>query len=199
MSGLEISVPGHGRWLPLPLEGDIDVQASRSASALTRQASGDRMEDVAALIAGSARTVLRQADRLAQDGIVTALAWSLLPAPGVLRPGPVALLRLFPLSPTASDDDVLTTVVDLSADRHGDVDVDRLDTASGPALTVRWRPAVRGEDGIRVVHEQRAVLWPDREHEVVLVLSLYVVDLVDGASAGEPLRELASAVRWSLS
>ncbi|SDF21907.1 hypothetical protein SAMN05660662_1393 [Blastococcus aurantiacus] len=199
MSGLQISVPGHGRWLPLPLEGDIDAQASAAASALTRQASGDRMEDVAALIAGSARTVLRQAGRLAQDGIVTALAWSLLPAPGVLQPGPVALLRLFPLAPTASDDDVLTTVVDVSADRHGDIDVDRLDTASGPALTVRWRPAVRGEDGIRMVHEQRAVLWPDREHEVVLVLSLYVVDLVDGASAGEPLQELATAVRWSLS
>jgi len=199
VNGLQISVPGHGRWLPLPLEGDIDAQASAAARALTQQAFGDRVEDVAALIAGSARTVLRQADRLAQDGIVTALAWSLLPAPGVLQPGPVALLRLFPLVATASDDDVLTTVVDLSADRHGGVDVDRLDTASGAALTVRWRPAVRGVDGVRTVHEQRAVLWPDREHEVVLVLSIYVVDLVDGASAGEPLQELAATVRWSSS
>lgn len=199
MSGLQISIPGHGRWLPLPLEGDVDAQALAAARALTQQSSGDRVEDVAALIAGSARTVQRRAERLALDGILTALAWSLLPAPGVLQPGPVALLRLFPLAPTAGDDDVLTTVVDLSADRHGDIDVDRLDTASGPALTVRWRPAVRGEDGIRQVHEQRAVLWPDREHEVVLVLSIYVVDLVDGASAGEPLQELATTVRWSLS
>lgn len=198
MSGLQISVPGHGRWLPLPLEGDVDAQALASARALTGQASQDRVEDLAALIAGTARTVLRRAEPLAEQGIPTFLAWSLLPGPGILQPGPVALLRGFPLAATATDDDVLTTVVDLAADRHGDVDVDRLDTASGPALTVRWRPAVRGEDGVRTVHEQRAVLWPDREHEVVLVLSLYVVDLVDGASAGEPLHELAAGVRWSL-
>ena len=124
MSGLQISVPGHGRWLPLPLEGDVDAQALASARALTGQASQDRVEDLAAVIAGTARTVLRRAEPLAEQGIPTFLAWSLLPGPGILQPGPVALLRGFPLAATATDDDVLTTVVDLAADRHGDVDVD---------------------------------------------------------------------------
>lgn len=198
MSGLQISVPGHGRWLPLPLEGDVDVEALTAARALTAQGTGDRVEDVAAMIAGHARTVRRQAERMAVEGIPTFLAWMLLPGPGALQPGPVALLRGFPLAATASDDDVLITVVDTGAERHGEIDVDRLDTASGPALAVRWRPVVRDGDGQRVVHEQRAVLWPDRHNEVVLVLSLYVVDLFDGAAAAEPLSELAAGLRWSL-
>lgn len=198
MNGLQISVPGHGRWLPLPLEGDVDAEALTAAQALTAEAAGDRVEVVAAMIAGHVRTVRRQAERMAAEGIPTFLAWMLLPGPGVLQPGPVALLRGFPLAATASDDDVVTTVVDTGAERHGEIDVDRLDTASGPAVAVRWRPVVRSEDGDRVVHEQRAVLWPDRSNEVVLVLSLYVVDLLDGAGAAQPLEELAGGLRWTL-
>jgi hypothetical protein len=199
VSGLQISVPGHGRWLPLPLEGDVDEQAAAAARTLTAEAAGNRVEHVAAQIAGNARAVLRHAERMAREGIPTFLAWSLLPAPGVLEPGPVALLRGFPLPASATDDDVVTTVVDPAAERHGDIDVDRLDTASGPAISVRWRPVVRGDDGTRAVHEHRAFLWPDPGNEVVLVLSLHSLDLVEGAMAAQPMRELAASVRWSLS
>jgi hypothetical protein len=199
VSGLEISARGHARWLPLPLEGDVDAQATAAACDLTAQQAGERVDHVAALIAGTARVVRRQADEMLRDGIPTFLAWSLLPGPGVLEPGPVALLRGFPLAADATDDEVVTTVVDPAAERHGDIDVDRMDTASGQALTVRWRPVVRAEDGTRLVHEQRAVLWPDRSKEALLVLSLYAVDLVEGGSAAEPLTELATTVQWSLS
>lgn len=198
MSGLQISVRGHGQWLPLPLEGDVDAAALTAARDLTAQQTGEQVDHVAALIAGTARAVGRQAEAMEREGVPTFLAWSLLPGPGVLQPGPVALLRGFPLAGDATDDDVVGTVVDLAAERHGEVDVDRIDTASGPAVTVRWRPVVREEDGTHVVHEQRAVLWPDRSEEAVLVLSLYVVDLIDGAAAAEPLSELAASVQWSL-
>ena len=200
MSGLQISVPGHVRWLPLPLEGDIDLQATAAARELTGAAGGDRVENLAAVIAGTARAVLRRTQALEQEeGIPTFLAWSLLPGPGILQPGPVALLRGLSLPPSASGDDVVASVVTPGAERYGEVDVDRLDTASGPAWTVRWRPVVHGDDGTRQVHEQRAVLWPDEEREVVLCLSLYVVDLVDGSAAAEPLEELARELVWSLS
>ncbi|RBY96219.1 hypothetical protein DQ237_10155 [Blastococcus sp. TF02-8] len=199
MSGLQISTGGHGRWLPLPLEGDVDERATAAARELTAQQSGDRVEQVAAVIAGTSRLVRRQAEQADREGIPTFLAWSLLPGPGILQPGPVALLRGFPLAADATDDDVVTTIVDPAAERFGDIDVDRLETASGTALTVRWRPVVRDDDGTRLVHEQRAVLWPDREHRALLALSLYVVDLVEGGAAAEPLAELAATVRWSLS
>jgi hypothetical protein len=197
--GLQISVPGHGRWLPLPLEGDIDAQAETAAQALTRGQPGDLTRHVAAMVAGTARVVVRQVEDMAREGIPTFLAWALLPAPGVLQAGPVALLRGLPLAADATDDDVIRTVVDFGAERHGGVDVDQLDTASGRAWTVRWRPVTHEDDGTRTVHEQRAVLWPDRQHEMVLALSLYVADLLDGAGAAEPLHELAAGLTWSLS
>lgn len=200
MSGLQISVPGHARWLPLPLEGDVDLQATAAARDLTGQPDGERVEDLAAVIAGTARAVQRQAQVVERDeGVPTFLAWSLLPGPGILQPGPVALLRGLYLPPGATDDDVVATVVVPGAERHGEVDVDRLDTASGPAWSVRWRPVVRDDDRTRLVHEQRAVLWPDVEREVVLCLSLYVTDLVEGSGAAEPLTELARGLSWSLS
>ncbi|WP_137158630.1 hypothetical protein [Blastococcus sp. CCUG 61487] len=199
MSGLQISVPGHGRWLPLPLEGDVDAQASAAAADLTRGRSADETGHVAALIAGTARVVRRGVERPARLGIPTFLAWALLPVPGVLRPGPVALLRGLPLAADATDDEVVGTVVDPDGERQGDVDVGTLGTSSGRAWTVRWRPVVRGDDGERLVHEQHAVLWPDRSHDLAMVLSLYLVDLLDGAAAAAPLHELAARVRWSLS
>jgi hypothetical protein len=93
---------------------------------------------------------------------------------------------------------VIHTVVDPAAERYGEVDVERLETVGGPAWTVRWRPVRRGADGERLVHEQHAVLWPDRDHEMVLALSVYVLDLVEGATVAEPLHELARSVQWSL-
>ncbi len=199
MNGLRISVPGHGRWLPLPLEGDVDALAAAAARDLTAQQSGDEVDDVTAIVAGTTRMVLRHVRAAEDEGISTFLAWSLLPGPGVLQPGPAALLRGLPLPVDASDDDVVATVVPPDAERYGAVDVDQLETASGRAWTVRWRPVLRDESGSRLVHEQRAVLWPDREHGMVLCLSVYVLDLVEGATVAQPLHELARSLVWSLS
>ena len=197
MSGLQISVPGHGRWVQLPLEGDLDAQATATARTLTATTPA-LTDQVAAMIAGTARVVVRWVEQAAGEGIPTFLAWSLLPAPGYLQLGPVALLRGVPLAADATDDDVIRTVVDFDAERHGQVDVDQLETASGRAWTVRWRPVVHAPDGTRQVHEQRAVVWPHREREMALQLSFHVMDLLDGAGVAEPLAELAAGVRWSL-
>lgn len=199
MSGLQISVPAHVRWVQLPIEGDLDAQAAARAAQLTGQPDGELTAQVAAALAGTARIVVRGAVEAARAGIPTFLAWTLLPAPGVLRPGPVALLRGLPLPADATDDDVVRLIADPGAEHHRGIDVDQLDTASGRAWTVRWRPVLRAEDGTRLVHEQRAVLWPAREHGMALALSLYVADLLDGAGAAEPLEELAAGLRWSLS
>jgi hypothetical protein len=193
---LDVEVAGHPLWLPLPLQGDVDVEAAREIAGLVDPADAERREVAAALLAGHARQVRAAALQAAEQGVETLLAWGLLPAPGVLEPGATALLRAHAFDPPATDDDLVKAVVDTNAERHGDVDVDELDTASGRALSVRWRPVVI-EDGERLVEEQRAVLWFLPDDGVLVVLSLYVLDLVEGGRAAGPLHELAAGVRLS--
>lgn len=49
----------------------------------------------------------------------------------------------------------------------------------------------------RQVEEQRGVLWFLPDDGVLVVLSLYVLDLVEGGRAAGPLHELAAGVRLS--
>ena len=193
-----LETPGHPRWLLLPLEGDVDVAATRVVEDLIGDiASRDFVEDTIAMVAGAARTVRQQSDELRDQDVLTYAALMLLPAPGLLLPGPVATLRIRPMSPADTDDDALALCADLDADRHGQVDVEVLATPSGRALSVRFRPVVELEDG-RVVNEHRLVLWPRREVGMLLELSLYSVDLVDAGAAAEPLQELAESIVWTV-
>jgi len=193
-----LETPGHPRWLLLPLEGDVDVAATQVVEDLIGDvASRDFVEDTIAMVAGASRTVRQQSDELREQDVLTYAAFLLLPAPGLLLPGPVATLRIRPVSPADSDDDVLALCADLAGERHGQVDVDVVTTPSGRALSVRYRPVVEVEDG-RVVNEHRLVLWPRREVGMLLELSLYLVDLVEGGAAAEPLRELAESIVWTV-
>ena len=118
--------------------------------------------------------------------------------PDLLLPGPVAFLRAGPLRPDDDGEDAaLGSVVDLSAELHGQLEVEGIDTASGPALHVRRRP-VRTVDGDRFVEEQRLVLCARPDLELVVHLSLYVVDLVEGGRAATPLRELGASLSWDV-
>lgn len=187
----------HDQWVPLPLDGDVDDEAAGLVQLMIgHSASPSLLAETTAWIAGTTRLVRREVDRVRTELLrPTFAAWVLLPEPRLLRPGPVAYLHAGPLEPGGTDDDALACVVDLSAELHGRLDVEELDTLSGPALLIRRRP-VRVVEGVRAVDEQRLVLWARPELELVVHLSLYVVDLVEGGRADGPLRELAASLRW---
>lgn len=194
MSAADVVVDGHERWLPVPLEDDVDAAALRTVAHVVGE-DGSEAEQAAAWLAGLGRLARRTSDAAEQDGVATLLAWTLLPAPGELAPGAVALLRLLPVDPGASRDDALATLVLAPDRRWRDVDVARLDTASGPAWSVCQRPVVE-RDGERLVQEQRLVAWHRPDLGTVLVLSVWTTDLLEGADAAQPLLELAAGVRW---
>ena len=197
--GFVFDAPAHDRWLPLPLGGDVDQEAA----ALVRRVAGhsastDFLETTTAWVAGTTRVVRREAQRVREELLrPTFAAWVLLPEPDLLLPGPVAFLRAGPLGPDDGEDAALGSVVDLSAELHGQLEVEGIDTASGPARHVRRRP-VRTVDGDRFVEEQRLVLWARPDLELVVHLSLYVVDLVQGGRAATPLRELGASLSWDV-
>lgn len=189
----------HEQWVPLPLVGDVDDEvAALVDSMIGHSASPDLVDSTTAWIAGTTRTARREIERLRVEALrPTFAAWALLPEPRMLRPGPVAYLQAGPLPPQATDDDAIASIVDLSAELFGALEVAPLDTASGPAFLLRRRP-IRVIGGVRGVDEQWVVLWPRPDLEVVIALSLYVVDLVAGGRADGPLQELAAALRWHI-
>jgi len=189
----------HDQCVPLPLQGDVDVEVQALVLGMIgHSASPDFIEGTTAWLAGSTRLARKDAERsLSERGLPTFGAWVLLPEPRLLQPGPLAFLRAGPLATGASDDDALGAVFDLSAELYGELEVDALDTASGDAFVVRRRPVLT-VDGERQVHEQQLVLWPRPDDEVVIHLSVYAVDLVQGGRAGQPLRELAASLCWSI-
>ena len=92
----------------------------------------------------------------------------------------------------------LPLLLESEGDVDVDVDVDVIETRAGRALSVRYRP-VKALDGLRVVDEHRVVLWPRRDAEMTLELSLYTTDLVEG---GWPPNRCSSSPtasigRWS--
>ena len=197
--GFVFDAPAHLQWLPLPLDGDVDQGAAALVQRVAgHSASADFLSTTTAWVAGTTRVVRREVRRVREELLrPTFAAWVLLPEPDLMLPGPVAFLRAGPLGPDDGEDAALGSVVDLSVELHGQLEVEPLDTASGPALLVRRRP-VRTVDGDRLVEEQRLVLWPRPDLEVVVHLSLYVVDLVEGGRAATPLRELGASLRWEL-
>ncbi|HEU0103145.1 MAG TPA: hypothetical protein VFR07_12580 [Mycobacteriales bacterium] len=190
---LDFDVPGHPRWLALPLEGDADEQARAYVQQVyDPDVDQEVLAQTVAVVAGMSRLVRRSAE----DGPPTAAAWTLLPPSGEAAPGPLALLRYLPLPENGTDDDAIELLLDPADEHWGPIDVADLETASGRALSLRFRPVVV-RDGDRQVHELRAVLWPRPAAGLALVLSVYVVDLLAGAEVGGPLEELGASVVWS--
>lgn len=188
-----IEVPGHAQWLLLALGEDVDVEcASRADSLLNGQASPEFRDEVIAVMAGLSRQVQEQAVRLAAEEVAVVGAWMLLPAPGLLLPGPVATLRYAPLP---AGWDAIAVAGRGAATRHGQPLVEELPTASGKAFAVRDRPVVALDDR-QVVHESRSVVWLRPSSEECLCLTMNSADLVKAAWAAEPLAELAATVHW---
>lgn len=190
---LDLDVAGHPRWLALSLDGDVDRAAEAYADEVcSPEVEAEVREQTVAVVAGMSRLARSAAD----DGPPTAMAWSLLPPDRLPAPGPVALLRYVPFRPEGSDDDAVELVLDPAEERWGDLDVDLLDGTPHRAVALRYRP-VQVRDGVREVHERRAVVWPVPSLGLALLLSVTVVDLLAGPDLDGPFAELARGLRWS--
>lgn len=190
----DLDVPGHAQWLLLSLAEDVDSECEARFDELTTgQATPEFRAETVALMAGLSRAVQGKAISLAEEEVAVVGAWMLMPAPGLLLPGPVATLQYAALPPGWGVREVATRGW---PERHGQPVVTHLDTASGPAFAIRDRPVEIREDR-RVVHETRSVVWIRPDTAESLMLTLSSADLVQAAVAAEPLAELAATVRWS--
>lgn len=202
MSELDLAVGVDGRWVPLLLDPEPDVDAWAAATAAqvldlrvglpadAGEPHADECDRVASLLAGLSRRAM--AGALVAEGTLTAAAWALAPE-AVFTPLAVATLRAQVLPAGADDEVAVAAVVGPDAPRHGHVEVEPLDTPSGPALRVTSRPVSPSGDASRV-DEQQAVLWRRPEDELLLVLSTWWTDLVQAGRWSSALDDLARLV-----
>lgn len=89
-----LDAPGHERWLPLPLDGDVDEAAAAVVDGLVgADASPTFRDETVAMVAGLSSLVRRQAEQPVPSGELTYAAWMLMPAPYLLLPGPFSTVR----------------------------------------------------------------------------------------------------------
>ena len=192
MSG-DVTVAGHGQWLPLLLEGDLDAGVRvQVVDLIGETADAQQVDEVVDVVTGVTR-LTREAAQADEPGLLTLGAWMHLEVPGLLSPGPVAFLRLHALEEDATHDDVVQEVVGDPAACFGPVRVTDLDTASGRATVVRHRPMDETLDP-RTARQSAAAVWHRPDDRVAYVLSVVVIDLVDALPVVRSLLELAAGV-----
>lgn len=204
MTSLDLAVGADPRWVPLLLdpEGPVDAWAERAADAvlelrLDGPLAGDRSAAeaadergrVTALLAGLSR---RLAGPDVAPELRPAAAWALAPEE-VFLPLTVAVLRVQPLGTDDDVDAAVGSLVGTAEQRYGNVDVTGLDTPSGPAFRVSWRPVLDAQDR-SLVDEQQAVLWLLPSDGVLVVLSAWWTDLVQAGRWTQALDDLARLV-----
>jgi len=191
-----LSAPAHPRWLALPLVGDVDgAAAAHVESLIGGEASPAFIAATTAMVVECSGIVRRQAEAFRRGDVLTQFAWMLLPEPNLLLAGPIATLYARWLPPTDSQDDSIAAACDLHVEREGEVVLSFLETASGPALHVRYRP-VLPIGGERVVAEHRVVLWPRHDDYMTLELSFFSLATGQDERRGDPLFELARSIEW---
>jgi hypothetical protein len=184
-----IDVDGHPLWKPIPL----DVTPEELGDSLRREYTGTAPDveletNVAAMVAVSRQ--LRTPD--AEDGMNLA-AWALVEDPGTLSVRDFAALRVAELDAATTTKDAVAGLTEGHSLFQEPV-VEALETASGEAVAVRFRPMVQEEGEVRV-HQVTAVLWLRPEHLALFMLSTYAEDLVAGAETADRLMDLAAGVR----
>jgi hypothetical protein len=188
-----IDAAGHENWVPLPLDMPLErLQADlveRYAEAMSR----DELETNVAAVVGVART-LAASPSWEETGVATCAAWEWVRDPRTFVPAATAVLRATVVDPGRTVDDCIALVVGDTPLQGGPV-VTEVETASGTAYAVRFRPVVRGDGGDDEVHQVVAVLWPRLEARVLFVLTTYTTDLVEGADLGDSLEELAAGMK----
>jgi hypothetical protein len=187
----DLEIVGLSRWMPLDLGADTETYAAELAATYPRTPAVDL---VAAGVAGMAARFTEaraEADR-SGDSVLVA-AWLFLHADDDLRP--IAHATLQGVRVPAADLDVPGVVRLLTEDEelYQDPEVRPVQTASGPATFLRYRPVVR-DGGEREVHERSVVFWLRPEQDMAVLLSAYTDDLVGGAEVADALEQLSEGV-----
>ncbi|MBD8870504.1 hypothetical protein [Nocardioides donggukensis] len=180
----DLYVDGLSTWVPL----DLDAPASDNAEQLMQHFGTDEATATAAAGIGGIAAQLGQDDT---DGTVTLAAWVRTLSDDELIPLEIAALR--GVAHAGDDVSELAELLAAGDPPHGSTERGEIDTASGPAHTLRWRSVVTGTVD-REIHEDNAVVWlrPDRGYAVVL--SCHSVDLVSAVSLPGALHQLAAGV-----
>ncbi|MGZ4591012.1 MAG: hypothetical protein ACXV4A_08820 [Actinomycetes bacterium] len=187
-----IDAAGHDHWVPLPLDVPLEqLEADLGERYAGTMPRAELANSVAAAI-GVART-LAASPSWEETGVATCAAWQWVRDPDTFVPAATAVLRATAVDAGQTVDDCIGLVVGDTPLQGGPV-VGEVETSSGTAYAVRFRPVVRGDRGDSEVHQVVAVLWPRLESRVLFVLTTYTTDLVEGAELGDALEELAAGM-----
>lgn len=186
----ELTVVGLDRWVPLRLDADLDTYAEELAREWP-QTPG--IEDLAAGLCGLLRNMLSGQEEVEDDGVVLLAAWVFSASSTELDPLTVANLRAVPLEPHDATPETYAAGLYDGEELYEPATTVQLDTASGPAWAVRFRPVLRIE-GEREVHEQNVVFWLRPEQGFAAVISAYCADLLLARDVPVALGQLAEGV-----
>ena len=184
-----IDVEGHPLWVPVPLHLSPD---ELRAELVGRYAGSLPDEDLDSVADGLVAVSRRLVEDEPTDGSMNLAGWALVAHPDGLEVRAFATLRVVPLEPSAD----LAAAVDRLLDGQElfqPPQAGTVETRSGPAATVRFRPIVE-EDGQTEVHQVSAVLWARPARLALFLLSTYALDLREAEDAGDLLEELAAGV-----
>lgn len=187
----DLEIVGLSRWMPLDLGEPADTYAARLAQDYPRT---PHAELVAAGVAGMAATFRGAAEEAERSGSsVLVAAWIFLHSDEDLRPIAHATLQgvRVPVADLHADGVVELLLED--EDVYGEPEVRPIDTASGPATFLRYRPVLQ-VDGEREVHERAVAFWLRPDAEMAVLLTAYTTDLVGGAEVADALEQLAEGV-----
>lgn len=182
----DLHVDGVSAWIPLDLDLDVEQQ---TRVLVERFGDDPGTETVATGVAGLAARIAREQD----DDIYPLAAWVRTPDDDTLVPLETAVLRA--LRHPGSDPHELIARLVADTELYSAVAQGELETASGPATTVRYRSVFTTDRDLeRQVHEDNAVLWLRAEHGYAVVLSCHSTDLVLAATLPAVLHRLAEGV-----
>jgi hypothetical protein len=186
----DIVVAAHPSWVALPLDRSADVLEAELRERLDGLGDRRQIDEAVVLLSEVARQL---AAPPAEDlPALNVSAWVLLADPAGLDLRAFATLRVVTIGPDTTAEDAVNLVL-AEAEVFQEPVVERLETRSGDAIGLRYRPMVDNV-GRSEVHQVSAVLWPRPERELLYVLSNYCEDLVEAAEIADRLDELGAGI-----
>ena len=188
-----IESAGHRYWVPLPLDADPTETVASLRRRFDGTAPESELEANLSVAQGTVTTLQAQAHGAFDQGIITCAAWVLTADPDRIDIRATAVLRASVVEPGSTVDDCIRVVLG-EQPQHGSPTVEPMETLSGDAWSIRYRPVVRvgAEDQ---VHQINTVLWTRLDDSIVFVMSAYADDLLQANEIGDRLDELAAGMR----